>query len=104
MSKCISVTGPSGSGKSTWVYNVMKNKNIIFDDAPKYTFLFYSHKQDLYDIMSEEKINFKAIQKFPTYSELRDLIIPYKKDGTAVIFDDALFHLNEQTARVFLEL
>ena len=109
-----------------FVYNVLKNKNIIFDNPPKYTFLFYSHKQDLYSQMLSEvyqyiiniiyckgyniyfhlfqKIIFKAFQKFPTYSELRDLTLKYKEEGTAIILDDVLFHLNEQTARVFLEL
>jgi len=104
---CI-VNGPSGSGKTTFVRNLLKLKDVLFDNTPKKVFLYYNMMQNIYTQMKTEGIVDELInvgQAFPTFDDIVGKVHPYKDDGGCVIiFDDMVTQLTGDFEKIFLNV
>ena len=94
----------NSSGKSTLVFEIIKAKNQIFDRPPQHVFLFYSQAQPLYENLYNEGIITKMFNTYPKYDKVKDLLLPYKDVGSAIILDDQLSGISDDIARIFFEL
>ena len=99
------ICGPSESGKTTFVYNVIANKSLLFDDPPKYVFLFFKHKQQMYHNMLQSGLLTKAFEGYSSYETIESTVMPFRdKGGSAVILDDQLGGISTDIQRIFTEL
>ena len=101
----ILVCGPSGSGKTSLVSNIIIHKKLLFDRPPEKVFLFYTHHQDIYDDLLKRGIISKMFDGYPSYDEIKKIVLPYKKSGgSIIILDDQLSGLSDDIVRIFHEL
>lgn len=85
--RSIQLTGPTHAGKTTWLFNLLKNKDIMFngDEIPQQILYNYGVYQPTYDKMKNEIPNITFHEGIPSLEELQ-----MYSDGksTIVIFDD----------------
>ena len=53
-------------------------------------FLFYTQHQQLYDDLLQSGVIQKMFNSYPSYQKVKELVLPYKKEGSAIILDDQL--------------
>lgn len=102
------IAGPSKSGKTNFVNNLLKYYDLLFPNRPDYVRLYYSNMQSSYTQMLDKKyvneminLNDSDIDLF----ELEQSLLPHKHNkGSLVIFDDALFKVNDKFAQIFTRL
>ena len=101
----ILVCGPSGSGKTSIVSKILLNRKLLFDHPPDKVFLFYTQQQDIYEDLLKTGTITKMINGYPSYDEIKKLVMPYKKvGGSIIILDDQLSGLSDDIVRIFHEL
>lgn len=99
----ILVCGPIGSGKTSLVSSILSYKHLLFDYPAEKVFLFYTHHQDIYEDLM--KMNTEMFDGYPSYDEIRKIVMPFKKTGgSIIILDDQLSGLSDDIVRIFHEL
>ena len=89
---CTHITiGQSGSGKTQFIYKVLKNKNVIFDNNPPQKIrYYYGIWQDLFTEMLEVIDGISFHEGLPTEEELLEFTDP--NIHSLIILDD-IMHL-----------
>ena len=101
----ILVCGPSGSGKTSLVSSIISYKHLLFDYPAEKVFLFYTHHQDIYEDLMKRGIITEMFDGYPSYDEIRKIVMPFKKTGgSIIILDDQLSGLSDDIVRIFHEL
>ena len=101
----ILVCGPSGSGKTSIISKIITHRKLLFDFPADKIFLFYTQHQDSYEDLLKKGIITKMINGYPSYDEIKKLVMPYKKvGGSIIILDDQLSGLSDDIVRIFHEL
>ena len=91
--------------KGALFFRILKQRKNLFDRAPAFTLMFYSHKQPLIDKMIGEKLLDKAIQldEELDYEFVEKLVRPYKKDSSLIIIDDGIQKISKSLTKLFVE-
>lgn len=102
------IAGPSKSGKTSYVYQILKYYDLLFPSRPGYVRLYYSNMQPIYtELYNKGHINdmINLNEKDIDLYELEDALFPGRfNNGSLVIFDDALFKVNEKFAQIFTRI
>ena len=78
------------SGKTVWLYNLLKEKDLLIEPKVHKTILFYVENQPIYQKMLEQNLIQKAINNIPEYEKIRDIAKEHNKEGhILLLFDDA---------------
>ena len=99
------ICGPTSSGKTSLVSQIITHKKVLFDNAPDQVFLFYTQPQKIYEDLMKNGVIKKMFNGYPTYDNVRKIVLPYKNSGgSIIILDDQLSGLSEDIMRIFHEL
>ena len=85
--RSIQLSGPTHCGKTSWIYRLLKNKELMFENGemPQQILYNYGVYQSSYDEMKKEIPNISFHEGIPT---LEDLQLFCNGQPTIVIFDD----------------
>ena len=102
------IAGPSRSGKTTLLKNILQERHTLFSEVPEKVFLFYSHKQPIYDAMLREGLIDELTDisiAYPSFDYLFQLAQPYKHGrGCLFILDDIISDLSNDFMKIFCNL
>ena len=92
------INGATQSGKTTFVKNLLTNKNVLFKNPPKTTYLVYKIWQPLYLEMKQADLVTEFIQGIPEINDLFKIFSKHKDtNGCFFIFDDIFSDIKKQT-------
>ena len=87
------ISGTTGSGKTTWVYNFIKNLNLMFqNEYPKNVLYCYGIYQDMYSKMENEFDFISFHEGIPSRDTILSLSYP-----SMIILDDLAHKVYENT-------
>jgi hypothetical protein len=96
------VTGPSMAGKTTHVYNVIKERQQLFDVPTDNVIYFYNQWQDIYNAFNSDGLVKQWINHLPTEEDIVTHCGPFKEmGGSIIVIDDFMLHLNKYIADLF---
>ena len=86
-------------------FRLLKQRDVLFDRAPKFTVMLYSQKQPLIDKMVKENVIDKAIQMEDEldYEFIEAMVKPFKKDSSLIVIDDGIQKISKSLSKLFLE-
>ena len=95
------LAGPSGSGKTLWLYQFLKNHELLMKTPPANVILYYNTWQEVYDKMESENIVSKFIKGYPSVKDVEELSEYSSIGGSLLIIDDQALSANKDLARIF---
>jgi hypothetical protein len=96
------IAGPSQSGKTTWLYKVLQSFPVLFDDEKRKKVLyFFNESQPMFDNLKKLPFSIEFIHGVPESETIREKCMPHQDEGTIVILDDLMQHLNESSSVLF---
>ena len=86
-------------------FRLLKQRKVLFNKIPKYTVIFYSHKQPIIDKLVSEHLVDKAIQTEEEleFDYIKSLVEPYKKESSLIVIDDGIDKISKSLTKLFLE-
>jgi hypothetical protein len=97
------VVGPSASGKTFRVGDILKAKNLLFEDGKniKNIVFCYAAWQKIYQELKDANIVTSFINKKPSNEEFVNLVSPYKNNGgSIVIIDDFMSAIDKDLVEI----
>ena len=84
---------------------MLKERKILFDKAPKFTVIFYSHKQPIIDKLVSQGLVDRAIHSDEEldFDFIKSLVEPYKKESSLIVIDDGIDKISKSLMKLFLE-
>jgi hypothetical protein len=96
--------GVSHSGKTTFVFNLLKNTDVLFQNpkCKQNIIFFYNQWQDAYELFKPTNIVKEWINKLPTTEDIKEKTLLYKNDGgSMLIIDDFAEKLDSAIVHLF---
>jgi len=90
--------GPSGAGKTVRTANILRFKNELIANGSeiKNVVFCYASWQREYDLLQQEQIVTKWVNKMPTNEDFIGLVEPFKhKGGSVVVLDDFMSNIGK---------
>lgn len=84
------IAGPSGSGKSQRVCDIIRHKDLLIEDGHQIrnVVLAYQIWQPHYQQLLDEGVITAVREGFPTLDEFKELVAPYRAEGSIFVLDD----------------
>jgi hypothetical protein len=96
------LAGPSQSGKTSVVFNILRDRQSLFDVPTNNIFYFYQHWQPSFEIFRKEGLVTEWLCELPTIQVLEEKTAPFKDaEGSIVVIDDFMGQLNEDISSLF---
>jgi hypothetical protein len=97
--------GASQSGKTTHVFNTIKYRRELFDRCPDNIIYFYNQWQPSFAHFEQQNIVTEWVNALPTIDVLKEKTLAHREgNGSLVIIDDFVQHLNNDIADLFTVL
>ena len=98
--------GPSGCGKTTFVHGLLREADKLFHkpSCKENVILFYSHWQDAYQTMKDEKLIHKFVQQLPTVESVKELTLGFRFGGSVIILDDLQNEFDSEVVKLYREV
>lgn len=98
------ITGTTGAGKSTWVFNMLKDRAVMFTTPPSRILYCYGVHQPLYDVMKRDLTDFTLHEGLPD-SETIDAFCRGNAGHGIILLDDLMNEVacNTQMEKLFTQ-
>ena len=97
------LSGPSKSGKSYFIWNLLRNADVMYDKGrPAYTIFYYASWQDTYDKLKASHLVDEWKNENPSMDYITKLAVEYeKKGGLQVVIDDMMNQADRNMEQLF---